>query len=69
MKSGLRVEPLTPARWDELEQLFGPRGACAGCWCMYPRLPNKDYVAGKGDTNRRAFKKLVTAGAMPGVLG
>lgn len=36
---------------------------------MYPRLPNKDYVAGKGDTNRRAFKKLVTTGAMPGVLG
>jgi len=26
----LRVFPLTPARWRDVEALFGPRGACAG---------------------------------------
>ncbi len=33
------------------------------------RLPNKDWVAGKGPRNKRAFKKIVTAGQRPGVLG
>ena len=31
--------PATPQRWPDLERLFGPRGACAGCWCMWWRLP------------------------------
>lgn len=33
------------------------------------RLRNKDWVAGKGARNKRAFKKIVTAGERPGVLG
>jgi len=31
----LTFRPLTRARWRDLEKLFGERGACAGCWCMY----------------------------------
>ena len=31
--------PLTPSRWDDLEQLFGPeRGANSGCWCQWTRI-------------------------------
>lgn len=33
------------------------------------RLRNKDWVAGKGTRNKRAFKNIVTAGERPGVLG
>ena len=69
MRPALRVEPLTPARWDDVEQLFGPRGACAGCWCMFPRIPRKPWDAQKGDGNKRAFRTLVAGGAVPGVLG
>jgi len=29
--AGYRFEPLTPARWGDLEALFGARGACGGC--------------------------------------
>src|SRR5688572_10778890 len=29
--------PLTPDRWDDLVRLFGPKGACGGCWCMWWR--------------------------------
>jgi GNAT superfamily N-acetyltransferase len=65
----LRIAPLTPARWPDLERLFGPRGACAGCWCMFPRLPRKQYQAQQGDGNRRAFRRLVASGITPGVLG
>ncbi|MFB3112006.1 MAG: GNAT family N-acetyltransferase, partial [Gemmatimonadales bacterium] len=33
------------------------------------RLRNKDWVAGKGARNKRAFNKIVMAGERPGVLG
>lgn len=60
--------PLTPDRWDDLETLFGPRGACGGCWCMVWRLPRAQWEQGKAGGNRRAFRKLVSDGACPGVL-
>ena len=64
----LTFQPLTPERWPDLEKLFGPRGACGGCWCMVWRLRRADFDEGKGDANRRAFHDLVAGGAQPGVL-
>lgn len=64
-----RCYPATPSRWKHVEALFGERGACGGCWCMFWRRRNKDWVAGKGAGNKRAFKKLITGGARPGVIG
>lgn len=61
--------PLTVDRWDDFEELFGSRGACGGCWCMYWRLARKEFNAGKGEGNRRAMKTLVKSGVMPGLLG
>lgn len=60
--------PLTPDRWDDLERLFGERGACAGCWCMWWRLSAKAWTAGKGAANRKAFRSIVADGEVPGVL-
>jgi GNAT superfamily N-acetyltransferase len=61
--------PATPSRWKDVEALFGERGACGGCWCMAWRLPNKEWLAGKGAVNRRAFRKIVASGERPGLLG
>lgn len=63
-----RIEPLTPTRWSDLESLFGERGACGGCWCMWWRLPRPAWTAGKGDANRRAFRARVASGPPPGLL-
>src|SRR5262249_36570869 len=60
--------PLTLARWKDFETLFGPRGACAGCWCMYWRLTRPEWTKGQGAGNRRAMKKIVGAGVLPGFL-
>ncbi len=59
---------MTPARWPDLERLFGAKGACAGCWCMYWRLHHKGYVSGKGVGNKRRLKRLV-AERVPGLIG
>lgn len=62
------IVPFTPDRWDDFEKLFGPRGACGGCWCMTPRLTARDYEAAKGEKNRRAMKRLVERGPPPGLV-
>ena len=60
--------PLDPGRWQDFEHLFGPRGACAGCWCTYWKLPRKDFKAGQGEQNRLAQKQIVDSGRIPGLL-
>jgi GNAT superfamily N-acetyltransferase len=62
------VRPVTPERWDDLVELFGPRGACAGCWCMYFRLSRRDFERRQGASNRRALHRLVSAGRIPGLI-
>ncbi len=65
---GLAFHPLTPSRWPDFEKLFGRRGACSGCWCMWGRLSRADFNRNKGEANRRAMKRLVNAGRVPGLL-
>ncbi len=64
----LRIVPLTPERWPDLEALFGERGACGGCWCMWWRLPRAQFGQQKGPVNKAAFETIVRAGETPGLL-
>jgi len=64
----LEFHPLTPERWKDLEALFGERGACGGCWCMWWRLKRSQFEKQKGEGNRRALKKIVDSGEVPGLL-
>lgn len=66
--AALSVRPLTPDDWPTIERLFGPRGACAGCWCMFWRLRGKAWTTGRGAGHRAAFRKLVRDGGVHGVL-
>jgi len=68
MPGRLVFRPLTPARWRDLEGLFGPKGACGGCWCMWWRLPNALYWKTRGQGTRRALKRYVEGGMTPGLL-
>lgn len=67
-KLTLTFHPATRSRWPDVEALFGERGACGGCWCMFWRLPRKTFDANKGNGNKRAFKSLITSGAEPGLI-
>jgi GNAT superfamily N-acetyltransferase len=64
----LTFEPVTPKRWGDFELLFGERGACAGCWCMWFRGTRKDYVKNQGAGNKRRMKKIIMGGNVPGIL-
>jgi GNAT superfamily N-acetyltransferase len=67
-KIKLDIHPLTPERWLDLESLFGSQGADGGCWCMYWRLARKQFDAGRGESNRLMFKKIVETGKPVGLL-
>ncbi|MEI7982090.1 MAG: GNAT family N-acetyltransferase [Bacteroidota bacterium] len=65
----LTFEPLTPDTWPLFEQLFGVRGACGNCWCMYYRLNRSDFQEGKfEDGNKLAMKELVRNSQPAGIL-
>jgi len=67
-RARLAIHPLTPERWPDLVRLFGPRGACAGCWCMWWRLDRKEFDAGRGAKHRRSLAAYVEQGHVPGLL-
>jgi GNAT superfamily N-acetyltransferase len=53
----------------DFETLFGKRGACGGCWCMFWRQTRSEFEQMKGDINRQLMHALVESGEIPGVLG
>jgi GNAT superfamily N-acetyltransferase len=68
LSEDVTCRPLTRRNWSDLEQLFGPRGASAGCWCMWWRLKRSEWEKQKGEKNRSSFENIVASGAPTGVL-
>jgi GNAT superfamily N-acetyltransferase len=68
-EKSIRFEELCPEHWPAVERLFGPNGACGGCWCMCWRMDSyKTWYENRGAPSKEAFKKLVQSGKAHGVL-
>jgi ribosomal protein S18 acetylase RimI-like enzyme len=71
----LKVLPLTPERWPDLESLFHAKGCSVArnCWCMFYRRSGSRASLPAGMTearaNRAELKALVDAGRVPGLIG
>ena len=59
----LKFKALNLDTWPELQTLFGQKGACGGCWCMYWRLPHAEYEANKGQANKEMLKRQIQKNA------
>lgn len=59
------VRLLQRTDWPVILRLFGERGACGGCWCMWWRVPQggKLWQDSKRDVNRANSQRL--AGSSP----
>lgn len=65
----LTIEPLTKKNWGKFIELFGVKGACGNCWCMYYRLPKTDFQEGKFyEGNKNAMKELVWDNRSTGLM-
>jgi GNAT superfamily N-acetyltransferase len=62
------MEPLTGDRWDDLQALFGERGACDGCWCMFWRLPRADFRALRGQGTKQILHQMALRDEVAGLL-
>ncbi|MCW2307224.1 GNAT family N-acetyltransferase [Rhodobium gokarnense] len=61
--SDFSFRPLTPDKFDDLVDLFGPeRGASGGCWCMWWRVPTKTFNEMAREERRAAFEAAVGEG-------
>ena len=67
-KSKITFRVAAKSEWKHLVELFGERGACAGCWCMWWRLKRSEWKTNQGDGNKRLLKKLVDSKSAPGIL-
>lgn len=67
-KSKFDFYPVTKENWHDFENLFGEKGACAGCWCMYWRMKRKEYNELRGSGTKRKMKSLINKGTIPGIL-
>ncbi len=66
--SCVEFHALTGDRWSDFEELFGKRGACGGCWCMWWRVTRREFEKQQGEGNREAMKAIVNSGKVPGIL-
>ncbi|WP_162907756.1 GNAT family N-acetyltransferase [Allorhizocola rhizosphaerae] len=64
----IRIEVVDDERWPDLVTLFGPSGAYSGCWCMWWRVPSKEFQANGNAGNRRALESLTRSGEPVGLL-
>lgn len=62
------VHPVTQERWQDLETLFGERGAYGGCWCMWWRLKRSEFDGLTARERKHCMKSIVGSGEVPGLL-
>ncbi len=64
----LEFHPVTAARWQDLETLFGKNGAYANCWCMWWRMTRSAFDKQTGQEKKQALKAIVDSDEVPGFL-
>ncbi|HEX3647034.1 MAG TPA: GNAT family N-acetyltransferase, partial [Pseudonocardiaceae bacterium] len=68
MATALEIIELTDHNWPALEDLFGPNGAVAGCWCTWFWQSTKQLYANGSDVNREMMHDRVRTGVPVGLL-
>jgi GNAT superfamily N-acetyltransferase len=61
-------KPLSPETWPDLVDLFGTHGASSGCWCMFFRMPRKEFHSTDPEEHRKMFEQVAKSGAPAGLL-
>lgn len=75
MPLDLVAEPLTPARWPDLEAVFQARGCSVarGCWCMFYRETGRNPPPPPGQTpagvRKAALQALAAQDPPAGLIG
>lgn len=66
---GFRALPLDGERWSDFATLFGPSGACYGCWCTHFRIPPPVRKTMDAAGKKQFMQTRVLDGPPPGLIG
>lgn len=69
MQHDFLARPLTPERWGDFETVFGPQGACYGCWCTAFKIPAFVRTVMEDEEKKEFMRARVEAGPPPGLIG
>lgn len=64
----LSFQELTSRNWKQYEELMGEKGGCGNCWCMYFRIPTKEFQENKPNGNKKLMKQLVKKNKPVGLI-
>ena len=65
----IQIKEMTPGLWEDLEQLFGEKGACGGCWCMWWRIePGEKWQDVKGEEAKKRFRAMIDNRVVRGLI-
>ena len=65
----IHIKEMSPRLWEDLEQLFGEKGACGGCWCMWWRIePGEKWQDLKGAQAKRRLRTMIDNGEVRGLI-
>lgn len=62
------LRPLTAETWPALERLFSRPGDQGRCWCMWFRLPGKEWSSTSTARRRAAFGERAATEPSPGIV-
>ncbi len=62
--AGVVIHPMSPARWDDLVELFGTRGDPSWCWCQYFLTTGRSYEE-SAERNKSDLRAQVTSSPRP----
>lgn len=65
-----KIRAVTPNDWHHVEMLFGSKGACGGCWCMYWRVQRggQTWDAVRGNPAKQMLRQLIKKGEVHALL-
>ncbi|MGF1625097.1 MAG: GNAT family N-acetyltransferase [Alphaproteobacteria bacterium] len=58
----------TPDRWPDIEALFSPCAEARRCWCAFWYRPKHEFLAGRGEGNRRFLEQMIACDRSPGII-
>jgi GNAT superfamily N-acetyltransferase len=65
----IQIKEMLPELWDDLEQLFGEKGACGGCWCMWWRIEQGEkWQDVKGGEAKKRLRRMIENGRVRGLI-
>jgi GNAT superfamily N-acetyltransferase len=65
----IQIKEMGPKLWGDLERLFGEKGACGGCWCIWWRIEQGEkWQDVKGGEAKKRLRGMIENGRARGLI-